>query len=980
MTITVVNNSVFRAFFEKQRLTGPNFIDWYRNLRIVLSLEDKLPFLEQPIPAMPVSSARQVLPPDVLNTHTVWVKASKEIAGLILMTMDPDIQKNLEQLGAYDMLKELKTLYAQQAEQELLQTVREFHACKQEEGQSVSSYVLKMKSYIDNLERLGHAMTQNLAVSLILVSLRKEYDNFMQNYNMHGMGKTVTELHAMIKLHEQTLPKKEVAPALHAIRAGKVQKKHKNKKPQLAARGKNQEKGKSKLAYAPKPKIPHPPKNDNPAKDSICHYYLKELTLQGLRRSRKLKPRALSLYVGDGHHSSVEAIGTYHVAIPRNGIFKIDWSNSNTNDCSMYVVSNKRANINLDSTLLWHCRLGHISKKHIEKLQHDGLLNSTDNQSFEKCISCMSGKMARKPYTHQVERAKDLLGLIHIDVYGPFRTVSKQGASYSVTFTDDFSRYGYVYLLKHKHEVFETFKVFQKEVENQLGKTIKSLRSDRGGEYTSQEFLDHVKEHGIIAHRTPPYTPQHNGVSERRNRTLLDMNAEFLENSLITQEASGSLENLEIIQEEDTHPSVNTSLHHDEDDQEINEPQSDIIPIRRSTRTRHAPDRMCLYVDTEEHELGDHNEPANYKAALLDSESEKWLDAMNVEMQSMKDNEVWDLLDLPPDGKTIGSKWLFKKKTDMDGAVHTYKARLVAKGFTQTYEVDYEETFSPVADIRAIRIFVAITAFYDYEIWQMDVKTAFLNGHLSEEVYMVQPGGFVNPKYPNRDKPKLCKSQGASTPAEVQRMQRVPYASAAGSIITPGDLHWTDVKNILKYLHNTKDMFLVYGGDIKRELRVSCYIDAGYLTDVDDLKSRTGYVFVLNGGDMDWKSTKQSIFATSSAEAEYIAVYDASKEAVWIRKFISGLGIVPTIEEPIMMYCDNTGAITIANESGITKGARHYRVKVHYLREVIALGDVKIEKVHTDDNLADPFTKALPLAKHSEHTQNIGMLPTSSLM
>ncbi|GJY48790.1 retrotransposon protein, putative, ty1-copia subclass, partial [Tanacetum coccineum] len=126
----------------------------------------------------------------------------------------------------------------------------------------------------------------------------------------------------------------------------------------------------------------------------------------------------------------------------------------------------------------------HISKKRIEKLQHDGLLNSTDLRAFEKCVSCMSGKMARKPYTHQVERAKDLLGLIHTDVCDPFRTVSRQGASYFVTFTNEFSRYG---------------------------------------EYMSQEFLDHLKEHGIIAHRTPPYTPQHNGVSERRNRTLLDM-------------------------------------------------------------------------------------------------------------------------------------------------------------------------------------------------------------------------------------------------------------------------------------------------------------------------------------------------------------------------------------------------------------------------------------------------------------------------
>nr|GFB91495.1 retrotransposon protein, putative, Ty1-copia subclass [Tanacetum cinerariifolium] len=103
----------------------------------------------------------------------------------------------------------------------------------------------------------------------------------------------------------------------------------------------------------------------------------------------------------------------------------------------------------------------------------------------------------------------------------------------------------------------------------------------------------------------------------------------------------------------------------------------------------------------------------------------------------------------PPENKIIvaRSKWIFKKKTNMDGIVHTYKARLVAKGFTQTYRVDYEETFSPVADIRAIRILISIAAFYDYEIWQMDVKSAFLNGYIDEDIYMVQPEGFINPKY-----------------------------------------------------------------------------------------------------------------------------------------------------------------------------------------------------------------------------------------
>nr|GEV01261.1 zinc finger, CCHC-type [Tanacetum cinerariifolium] len=176
----------------------------------------------------------------------------------MLMTMEPEIQRNLKPLHAHEMLKELKTLFAQQAEQELLQTTTNFHSCRQKEGQSVSSYVLKMKGYIDNLERLGHPVTLGLGVSLILIGLRKEYDGFVQNYNMHNMRKTVNEFHAMLKLHKQTLnlPKSN-APALHVIRAGK-----------------------------------------------------------GLRDSRKLKPGALSLYVGNGQREAVEAIGAFYLCLP----------------------------------------------------------------------------------------------------------------------------------------------------------------------------------------------------------------------------------------------------------------------------------------------------------------------------------------------------------------------------------------------------------------------------------------------------------------------------------------------------------------------------------------------------------------------------------------------------------------------------------------------------------------------------------------
>ncbi|GKF17290.1 putative retrotransposon ty1-copia subclass protein, partial [Tanacetum coccineum] len=136
-----------------------------------------------------------------------------------------------------------------------------------------------------------------------------------------------------------------------------------------------------------------------------------------------------------------------------------------------------------------------------------------------------------------------------------------------------------------------------------------------------------------------------------------------------------------------------------------------------SARIPQAPNRYRYYVDVKEYELEDLDEPPNYKAALADPESKKWLEAMNTEMQSMKDNQVWILVELHPNGRTIRSKWLFKKKTDMDGNVHTFKARMVVKGYTQTYGVDYGETFSPVADIKAIRILLAIVAFYDYKIW-----------------------------------------------------------------------------------------------------------------------------------------------------------------------------------------------------------------------------------------------------------------------
>ena len=152
-----------------------------------------------------------------------------------------------------------------------------------------------------------------------------------------------------------------------------------------------------------------------------------------------------------------------------------------------------------------------------------GILEISNYESLPTYESCLLGKMIKSPFKGKGDRASDVLGLVHTDVCGPMSTSANYGYHYFITFTDDLSRYGYVYLMRHKSESFEMFKRFRNEVEKQTGKYIKILRSDRGGEYLSNEFLIYLEENGIISQWTPPGTPQLNGVFERRNRTLLDM-------------------------------------------------------------------------------------------------------------------------------------------------------------------------------------------------------------------------------------------------------------------------------------------------------------------------------------------------------------------------------------------------------------------------------------------------------------------------
>ena len=138
----------------------------------------------------------------------------------------------------------------------------------------------------------------------------------------------------------------------------------------------------------------------------------------------------------------------------------------------------------------------------------------------------------------------------------------------------------------------------------------------------------------------------------------------------------------------------------------------------------------------------DEEEPKTIQLALFGPKAKEWFEAMKEEMNSMESNRVWDLVDLIPGRKTIGNKWVLNIKHKADGIIDRYKARLVAKGYTKQEGIEYEETFSPVVRFTSICLILAIVSRMDLELYQMDVKTTFLNGELDEEIYMDQPLGF----------------------------------------------------------------------------------------------------------------------------------------------------------------------------------------------------------------------------------------------
>ena len=591
-----------RSILDANKLTGPNYVDWLRNLKIVLSQERISYILDTPILEPPREDASQ----EEKTTYNMWQNDSLTVKCVMLASMTNELQRQHDSMDTNSILLNLKELYGEHSRTARYEISKQLFRARMTEGTSVQDHVLKIIDLITRLGQLGFVMDGELNQDLILQSLPESFSQFVLNYHMNKLNTSLPELLNMLKIAESHL-KKNKAPLLLVDGVNKKKIGKKGSKRRLNPKGGiKKKKGKKasgqmtcfhcgkpghwkrncKVYLASvKPGASEAPKgmkevhtilsldssiSNTWVLDTACGHNICK-SLQGLQGLKVLKEGNFELYGAGGDPIQAEAVGTYVLKLPSGKILElrncyympkiirniisvplllkqgytmnvmssgcsISLSNEiicygifcnglltlSTND-NIFHVSNKRKRDDVNNTLLWHCRLGHISETRINKLYKENFFDPYDYESLGTCESCLMGKMTKTPFSGHGERTKELLGLIHTDVCGPMTTQAYGGYSYFITFTDDFSRYGFVYLMKHKSDAFEKFLEYQSMVEKQTGKSIKILRSDRGGEYLSTEFLDHLKDKGIISEWTPPYTPQLNGVAERRNRTLLDM-------------------------------------------------------------------------------------------------------------------------------------------------------------------------------------------------------------------------------------------------------------------------------------------------------------------------------------------------------------------------------------------------------------------------------------------------------------------------
>ncbi|KAK9671652.1 hypothetical protein RND81_12G045300 [Saponaria officinalis] len=393
---------------------------------------------------------------------------SVQVTCLILACMTLDFQKRFDGMDAYNIIVKLKTMFQKHARLERFESHRKLLECKRVKGKPVGLHVFNLIGHFQIMEKLGFPYPEGLAIDIVINSLHEGFKSFRLNFFMQGGNTTLNLPNELEREHKEVLMVRK-GKSFKKVGTGPYSRKDKgNEVVKSASLG--------KVKANPKPKF---------ATEHECFYY-KEID-----HWKRNCPKYLEDKKNDASTSGIFFI-ELNLATSASWVFDTG--------CGTHIICNVQG---LKRSII------------LEKREVDlGVGN-------EARVDALA--MTRSPFTGTSERANDVLAVIHTDVCRPMSTLARGGYSYFITFTDDVSRYGYVYLMRHKSESFEKFKQFKNEVQNQIGKKIKALRSDRGGEYFSQEFDDHLKDCGIVSQLTPPGAPQLNGVSERRNRTLLDM-------------------------------------------------------------------------------------------------------------------------------------------------------------------------------------------------------------------------------------------------------------------------------------------------------------------------------------------------------------------------------------------------------------------------------------------------------------------------
>ncbi|KAA0048415.1 putative Polyprotein [Cucumis melo var. makuwa] len=325
--------------------------------------------------------------------------------------------------------------------------------------------------------------------------------------------------------------------------------------------------------------------------------------------------------------------------------------------------------------------------------------------------------------------------------------------------------------------------------------------------------------------------------------------------------------------------------------------------------------------------------------ALSSVDVNLWQEAINDEMDSLESNRTWHLVDLPPGCKAIGCKWVLRKKLKPDGSVDKYKARLVAKGFRHRKNINFFDTFSPVTRITSIRVLISITALNNLLIHQMDVKTAFLNGDLEEEIYMEQPEDRshyiekILKKYNYFNSKPACTLDDSSVKLFKNTGDSVNQSEYASIIVS------------LRYVADCTRPDIAYAVGLL--CRRSCGLE---IQETDDLSA-------INDG------------------SKMIALVAASEEASWLRSLLPE---IPTWKRPIpavLIHYDSTAAITKVQNRYYNGKRRQIRRKHSTIRELLTTGTVIVDYVRSDDNLADPLTKGLAREKVFKTSERIGLKP-----